>query len=104
MKRDLTLEYTSSDESDYEENSDTEEMELKAYEVKALPWQRSTLTNLKNKLDGIYVKSLSKRSRELLVPRKRGELISNRELPQNIVPWAARSTSTPLAKKKSITE
>ena len=37
----LTMEYTSSDESSYECDSDREEAELAAYKVKHLSWERT---------------------------------------------------------------
>ena len=45
-----SLEYTSSDESDLSEDEDGNVI-VSAYLVKKLPWERSTLTNVKRKLD-----------------------------------------------------
>ena len=41
-----SMEYTSSDESDLSEDVDGDVM-VSAYLVKKLPWERSTLTNVK---------------------------------------------------------
>ena len=93
----LTMDYTSSDESSYEENSDREEDELTAYKVKHLPWERTRLTNAKIILDDIYEKSLSARVHCSLVPRIPHPEQSDRGIPENVVDWAVRTT-TPAAR------
>ena len=52
------MEYTSSDESSYECDSDRGEAELAAYKVKHLSWEESKLTDAKTILDEIYLRSL----------------------------------------------
>ena len=84
------MEYTSSDESTYEEDSDREEAQLTAYRVKHLPWERTKLTNAKTILDEIYRKSLSARVRRSLVPRISHSVDSKRDIPRNVVGWAVR--------------
>lgn len=86
----LTMEYTSSDESSYECDSDREEAELAAYKVKHLSWERSKLTDAKKILDEIYLRSLSARVRRSLVPRIPHSEDSERVVPQNLVGWAVR--------------
>ena len=87
----LTMEYTSSDESEREQNSDSEErMEVTKYVVKKLRWQRTKLTNIKTTLDNLHIRSLSKRTRRMRVPRVIGKAVSTRPLPENTVEWAVR--------------
>ena len=57
IARALTLEYTSSDESNLSED-ENEVVQLTGYLVKKLPWERSTLTSVKQKLDQAYLKAL----------------------------------------------
>ena len=86
----LTAEYTSSDESNYEDDSDCDGVQLTSYKVKHLPWERTKLANAKKILDEIYVKSLSARVRRSRVPRIEHPLASERDIPQNLVGWAVR--------------
>ena len=63
MRQVLTLEYTSSDESCYECESDSEEVELTCYKTEHLPWERARLTKAKKDLDMTYEKRLTRRVR-----------------------------------------
>ena len=98
----LTLECTSSDESEYEESSDTEEPELVRYKIKPLPWQRSRLSSMKTELDNIYFKSLSRRTKAMLVPRKRGRVFSTRDMPDEIISWAMRQPNNSISPNESL--
>jgi len=91
----LTPEYTSSDESEYEDNPDTNESELVRYNLKQLPWQRSKLKLIKKHLDNVYYKSMPRRTKAMLVPRHREGLVSSRAIPENAFAWAARKTNSP---------
>ena len=53
------MEYTSSDESSYECDSDREEAEVAACKVKHLSRERSKLTVAKKILDEIYLRSFT---------------------------------------------
>ena len=64
-----SMEYTSSDESDLSEDEDGNVI-VSAYLVKKLPWETSTLTNVKRKLDSSYIKNLNRQSRANFVARK----------------------------------
>ena len=86
----LTLEYTSSDESCYENDSDSGGVELTCYQVKHLPWERKRLTKTKKSLDAIYEKGLTRRVKQSRLPRMEHEHMSKREEPENFVEWAVR--------------
>ena len=58
IKQVMTVEYTSSDESSYEPDSDSEVLQLQSYQVKHLKWERTRLTSVKQTLDNVYLKSL----------------------------------------------
>jgi len=90
VKAALTLEYTSSDESSYEQDSDTEVPQLQCYQVKHLKWERARVTTIKQSLDEVYMKSLPKRIRQSLVRRVQHTVDSERELPSNELEWAMR--------------
>lgn len=53
IKQVLTVEYTSSDESSYEPDSDSEVPQLQNYKVKHLKWERARLTSVKQTLHNI---------------------------------------------------
>ena len=88
----LTPEYTSSDESAYERESDSESPQLVCYKVKHLPWERTRLTKAKKALDSVYEKGLSRRVQQSLVQRELHEEVSSRDTPINFVEWAVRRT------------
>jgi len=48
IKQVLTVDYTSSDESSLEPDSDSEVPQLQNYKVKHLKWERTRLTRVKN--------------------------------------------------------
>ena len=83
IKQVMTVEYTSSDESSYEPDSDSEVPQLQNYKVKHLKLERARLTSVKQTLDNIYFKSLPRRIRQLLVPRVPHSQESDREMPLN---------------------
>lgn len=74
----LYMDYMSSEDSDYEEIEDriTEERERKlaCYITKKLPWEKTSLTILKSRLDRAYHNSLSSHARAMSKPRKVGGL------------------------------
>ena len=88
-----SLEYTSSDESDLSEDEDGNVI-VSAYLVKKLPWERSTLTNVKRKLDSSYIKNLNRKSRANFVARKPHPSPSTRRPPFEGLGWAVRLPST----------
>lgn len=93
IKRVLTVEYTSSDESSYEPDSDSEVPQLQSYKVKHLKWERTRLTNVKQTLDNIYLKSLPRRIRQSLVPRVSHLQESERKIPLIVIDWAVRQSA-----------
>ncbi|XP_015778802.1 PREDICTED: uncharacterized protein LOC107356693 [Acropora digitifera] len=50
----LNLAYTSSDESSYEYDSDSERRFLACYKTNHLPWKRTRLTKVKKYLDAVH--------------------------------------------------
>ena len=88
----LYMDYMSSEDSDYEETEDpiTGEIERKlaCYITKKLLWEKSSLTNLKYKLDRAYHNSLSSHVRAMSKPRQVGGL-SARPAPEG-PSWAVR--------------
>ena len=93
IKQVMTVEYTISDESSYEPDSDSEVPQLQSYQVKHLKWERTRLTSVKQTLDNVYLKSLSRRIRQSLVPRVPHSQESNREIPLNVIDWAVRQSA-----------
>ena len=64
-----SMEYTSSDESDLSEDENGNVI-VSAYLVKKLLSERSTLTNVKRKLDSSYIKNINRQSRANFVAKK----------------------------------
>ena len=65
--------YTISIESEYSEDEDEEQTKrqvITKYLTKRLPWQRSTLTNMKELFDKAYESTLSEHIRIARVPRE----------------------------------
>ncbi len=81
--------YTSSDESDFSEDENSERV-LSGYLVKKLPWERKTLTKAKKDLDDAYKKSLKPRARVNLVTRRVHPRPSTRCPPTDVLEWAVR--------------
>ena len=77
--------YMSSEESEVEE---VDGKEVVSYRVRALPWERTKLRNLKVKLDSAYTKSLSPYCKGMRKERKPGN-DSLREPPSG-PSWAVR--------------
>lgn len=72
------------------------EVQLTGYLVKKLPWERSTLTSIKKKLDQAYLKGLQPRLRAIVLQRRRHPDASNRGRPVDLIDWAVRpATSMP---------
>ena len=88
----LFVEYMSSEESSYEEEEDfiTGETtrKLSGYITKKLPWERTSLTSLKAKLDKAHHKGLTPHARAMAKPRHEGGL-SERPAPDG-PSWAVR--------------
>ena len=101
MREVLIPDYTSSDESVYECQSDSEQVELVCYKTKHLPWERTRLTKAKKDLDTVYEKSLPRRVRQSRVPRQAHDKASERPLPVNFIEWAARRTPAPVGRGES---
>ena len=51
------------------------------------------MTNVKQTLDNIYLKSLPRRIRQSLVPRVPHSQESEREIPLNVIDWAVRQAA-----------
>jgi hypothetical protein len=83
----LTPIYASSDESD------GEPMRLKRYLVKKLPWERSSLRKIKEKLDNKYLEDLPMRSQRSILPRRKHTHPSTTPVPHNAPDWAVRASS-----------
>ena len=70
----LYMDYMSSEESDYEETEDPitgeRERKLACYLTKKLPWEKTSLTSLKSRLDRAYHNSLSSHARSMSKPRQ----------------------------------
>ena len=90
IKQVLTVDYTSSDESSFEPDSDSEVPQLQNFKVKHLKWERTRLTSVKKTLDNIYLKSLPRRISQSRVPRVPHSQESDREMPLNVIDWAVR--------------
>lgn len=90
LRKALTLEYTSSDESDLSDDENSDHLKLKGYLVKKLPWERSALRKVKEQLDSRYLKSLPPRSRGSILPRRNHSKMSTRPVPVDILEWAVR--------------
>ena len=88
IKRALTWDYTSSDESDVSE--DENGSCLHGYLVKKLTWERSALQSVKKALDKAYLTSLSPRVRANVLPRRVHPQPSGRSPPVNGLGWAVR--------------
>ena len=84
----LNLAYTSSDESSYKYDSDSECRVLASYKTKHLPREQTRLTKVKKCLDAVYEKGLIRRVRQSCVPRELHEEHSDRDFPEHFVEWA----------------
>ena len=90
------MDYMSSEESDYEETEDPitgdKERKLARYLTKKLPWEKTSLTNLKLKLDRAYHNSLTSHARAMSKPRQVSG-VSTRPTPEG-PSWAVRQVDT----------
>lgn len=93
IKQVLTVEYTSSDESSYGPDSDSEVPQLQNYKVKHLKWERARLTSVKQTLHNIWLKSLPRQIHESVIPRVPHSQESDREMPLNVRDRAARQSA-----------
>ena len=89
----MTVQYTSSDESDLSEDENGA-MQLKGYQVKKLPWERSALTTVKKTLDEAYLKTLHPRLRANILERSLHARPSTRSPPVDPLDWAVRPAAT----------
>ena len=91
-----SLEYTSSDESDFS-GSENGVQKLAGYLVKKTPWERSALTRVKRSLDDAALERLTPRARANFLPRRGHTHQSDRQWPLDSLDWAVRPppASTP---------
>lgn len=96
-KKVLTIEYTSSDESEVSDDENGPERER--FLTKGLAWESSTLRDFKDILDLKYKKSLKPHVRNFQTERVVSERVSARGPPPFAPKWALKSTSgsTPVA-------
>lgn len=94
-KKFLTIEYTSSDESELSE--DDNGVDVKRFVTKRLAWEGPQLRELKDLLDLSYKKSLKPHVRNFQTERVVGERLSTRGPPPFAPKWTLKSGSTPLA-------
>ena len=64
-----SMDYTSSDESDWSEDENGESRHA-GFLVKKLPWERTCLKNVKQRLDEAYIRGLNQRARQNLAVRR----------------------------------
>ena len=92
----LYMDYMSSEESDYEDEEDVitgeTERKLVAYRRKKFPWEKSSLTNLKDRLDKAHRNNLTPHARAMAKPRQDGGM-SDRPAPDGPA-WAVRQVNT----------
>ncbi|KAK3745435.1 hypothetical protein QZH41_005078 [Actinostola sp. cb2023] len=81
MKKALTLQYTSSDESEVSEDEQSGVPLVKGYLVKKLAWERSALRKIKQELDKNYLKELENRCIFSSLPYAFGEKKSPKQDP-----------------------
>ena len=72
----LYVDYMSNEDSDYEETEDSitgeSERKLACYRTKKLPWEKTSLTSPKSRLDHAYQNSLSSHARAMSKLRQVG--------------------------------
>ena len=83
----LLLDAMSSEESSYEDDGNGQP-KVAGYKVKRLPWESRSLRKTKNKLDKAYQRSLTKRAKEITLPRTVSSDLSEREPPHDLPEWA----------------
>ena len=88
-----SMEYTSSDESDWSEDENGE-LRHSGFLVKKLPWERTCLKNAKQHLDEAYMRGLNQRARQNLAIRRVHHLPSTRRPPTEPLEWAVRVLPT----------
>ena len=92
----LYMDYMSSEESEYEDQEDfitgEKYKKLTGYVTKRLPWERSSLTSAKAKLDRTHRNNLTPHARAMAKPRNVGE-VSERPAPAGPI-WAVRNTAS----------
>ena len=94
-KKFLTVEYTSSDESELSE--DETGPDVKRFVTKRLAWEGPKLRELKDLLDLAYKRSLKPHVRNFQTERVVGERLSVRGPPQGAPKWTLKNGSTPVA-------
>ena len=95
VKKCLTIDYTSSDESELSEDEDGGV--IKRFITKRLSWEGSKLRDLKDSLDLYYKTKLNPQRVKLQTERVFGEVFSQRSVPPNARRWAIKSSTSPVA-------
>ena len=95
VKKCLTIDYTSSDESELSEDEDGGV--IKRFITKRLSWEGSKLRDLKDSLDLYYKTKLNPQRVKLQTERVFGEVFSQRSVPPNAPIWAIKSSTAPVA-------
>ena len=95
VKKCLTIDYTSSDESELSEDEDGGV--IKRFITKRLSWEGSKLRDLKDSLDLYYKTKLNPQRVKLQTERVFGEVFSQRSVPPNAPRWAIKSSTLPVA-------
>ena len=95
VKKCLTIDYTSSDESELSEDEDGGV--IKRFITKRLSWEGSKLRDLKDSLDLYYKTKLNPQRVKLQTEWVFGEVFSQRSVPPNAPRWAIKSSTSPVA-------
>ena len=95
VKKCLTIDYTSSDESELSEDEDGGV--IKRFITKRLSWEGSKLRDLKDSLDLYYKTKLNPQRVKLQTEWVCGEVFSQRSVPPNAPRWAIKSSASPVA-------
>lgn len=95
VKKCLTIDYTSSDESELSEDEDGGV--IKRFITKRLSWEGSKLRDLKDSLHLYYKTKLNPQRVKLQTERVFGEVFSQRSVPPNAPRWAIKSSTSPVA-------
>lgn len=95
VKKCLTVEYTSSDESEVSE--DESGVTTKRFITKRLSWEGRKLRELKDTLDLYYRRSLNANRVRFQTERLLGRTFSQRAPPENAPKWALKNSSSPIA-------
>ncbi|XP_078378783.1 uncharacterized protein LOC144661938 [Oculina patagonica] len=94
-KKFMTVEYTSSDESELSEDEDGGD--VKRFVTKRLAWEGPKLRELKDHLDLTYKRSLTPHVRNFQTQRVFGNKLSTRGPPPCAPKWTLKSSANPVA-------